>query len=70
MIISRQTRIERTGPAVENLSKRVASVTSGVRSPTYREAIELAALVLFIVFFCLLIRFLCVFQDFFGYFYC
>jgi hypothetical protein len=27
--------MDRTGPAVENFSKSIASVTSGARSPTY-----------------------------------
>ena len=32
--LSRQTRIEATGPTALNTSKRIASVTSGCRSPT------------------------------------
>mmetsp|Transcript_36478 Transcript_36478/g.58742 ORF Transcript_36478/g.58742 Transcript_36478/m.58742 type:complete len:97 (+) Transcript_36478:2421-2711(+) len=34
VIMSRQTRMLRTGPAVENFSNNIASVTSGCRSPT------------------------------------
>jgi hypothetical protein len=46
--MSRQTRMDKTGPAVENRSNKVASVTSSVRSPTYNDAIELGACWLFI----------------------
>lgn len=36
---SRQTRMDRTGPVVENFSNSIASVMSAWRSPTYRDAI-------------------------------
>lgn len=36
---SRQTRMDRTGPAVENLSNSPASLMSWCKSPTYKEAI-------------------------------
>ena len=39
VIISLHTRMLSTGPAVENFSNSMASVTSGCRSPTYREDI-------------------------------
>lgn len=39
VIISRHTRMDSTGPAVENFSNNIDSVTSGCKSPTYREAI-------------------------------
>lgn len=39
VIMSLQTRMESTGPAGLNFSYSIASVMSGCRSPTYREAI-------------------------------
>lgn len=39
VIMSRHTRIDSTGPAEENFSKSIASVTSGCKSPTYKDAI-------------------------------
>lgn len=38
-IKSRHTRIDKTGPAVENFSNKIASVTSACKSPTYNDAI-------------------------------